>query len=43
MGEFDLKGLNTVTDLNLNNHIQDNMIEFFDWALLNKETILMWT
>ena len=36
MGEFDLKGFNRVTDLNLNNHIQDNIIEFFDWALLNK-------
>ena len=36
MGEFDLKGFNRVTDYNLNNHIQDNIIEFFDWALLNK-------
>ena len=36
MGIYDLKGFDNVTQLNLTNHIQDNMVEFFDWALLNK-------
>jgi len=33
---FHLKGFNSVKDTTLNNEIQDNMVEFFDWALLKK-------
>ena len=33
---FHLKGFNSVQDTTLNNEIQDNMVEFFDWALLKK-------
>ena len=36
MGEFDLKGFSNVNQLSLSNHLQDNIIEFVDWALLNK-------
>jgi hypothetical protein len=36
MGVYDLKGFENVTKLNLTNHIQDNMVEFLDWALLHK-------
>jgi hypothetical protein len=36
MGVYDLKGFEDVTKLNLTNHIQDNMVEFLDWALLHK-------
>jgi hypothetical protein len=31
-----LKGFNTVFDATLNNEIQDGLIEYFDWALLEK-------
>jgi len=31
-----LKGFNTVFDSTLNNELQDNIIEFLDWSLLNK-------
>ena len=33
---FHLKGFDNVQDSTLNNEIQDNMVEFFDWALLKK-------
>jgi hypothetical protein len=33
---FHLKGFDKVQDSTLNNEIQDNMVEFFDWALLKK-------
>ena len=33
---FNLKGFDNVQDSTLNNEIQDNMVEFFDWALLKK-------
>ena len=33
---FHLKGFDSVQDSTLNNEIQDNMVEFFDWALLKK-------
>ena len=33
---FHLKGFDSVQDTTLNNEIQDNMVEFFDWALLKK-------
>ena len=36
MGKFDLKGFNNVFSATLNNEIQDNIIEFLDWALLEK-------
>ena len=36
MGIYDLKGFDNVNQLNLTNHIQDNMVEFLDWALLHK-------
>ena len=36
MGKFDLKGFNSVFSSTLNNEIQDNIIEFLDWALLEK-------
>lgn len=31
-----LKGINSIFDHTLNNEIQDNLIEFFDWGLLEK-------
>jgi hypothetical protein len=31
-----LKGFSTVFDATLNNEIQDGLIEYFDWALLEK-------
>lgn len=31
-----LKGFNTVFDATLNNEIQDGLVEYFDWALLEK-------
>tara|TARA_R110000868_G_scaffold380675_2_gene646693 strand:+ start:2221 stop:3183 length:963 start_codon:yes stop_codon:yes gene_type:complete len=31
-----LKGFNTVFETTLNNELQDNLIEFFDWGLLEK-------
>jgi hypothetical protein len=31
-----LKGFNSVFDSTLNNDIQDNLVEYFDWELLNK-------
>jgi|TARA_B100001094_G_scaffold97673_2_gene93733 hypothetical protein len=33
---FHLKGFDNVQESTLSNEIQDNIIEFFDWALLNK-------
>ncbi len=30
-----LKGVQNIDDSQLNNELQDNIIEFFDWALLN--------
>ena len=36
MADFNLKGFNSVFDATLNNEIQDNMLEFFDWTLLRK-------
>ena len=33
---FKLKGFDTVFDSTVNNELQDNLVEFFDWALLNK-------
>ena len=38
-----LKGINSVFDYTLNNDIQDGLVEYFDWALLEKclrETML---
>ena len=40
MGKFDLKGFNSVFSATLNNEIQDNIIEFLDWALLEKGNYL---
>ena len=31
-----LKGINSVFDYTLNNDIQDGLVEYFDWALLEK-------
>ena len=36
MGLFNLKGFDSVFDTTLNNELQDNIIEFLDWALLEK-------
>lgn len=33
---LNLKGFNNVFDTTLNNEIQDNLVEFLDWALLEK-------
>jgi len=33
---FNLKGFDNVFENTLNNEIQDNIVEFFDWALLEK-------
>lgn len=33
---LNLKGFFSVFDANVNNDLQDNIIEFFDWSLLNK-------
>ena len=32
----DLKGFNNVFETTLNNELQDNLVEFFDWGLLEK-------
>ena len=36
MSFLNLKGFNSVFDNNISNEIQDNMIEFLDWTLLEK-------
>ena len=36
MGIFNLKGFDSVFDQTLNNELQDNIVEFLDWALLEK-------
>ena len=37
MADFlNIKGVKTVFDTTLNNELQDNIVEFFDWALLEK-------
>lgn len=36
MSYLNLKGFDTVFDNTLGNEIQDNLVEFFDWALLEK-------
>jgi hypothetical protein len=36
MSYLNLKGFNNIFDSTLNNELQDNIIEFFDWALLEK-------
>jgi hypothetical protein len=36
MAEFNLKGFDTVFDATLNNELQDNILEFLDWGLLEK-------
>lgn len=36
MGYYNLKGFNSVFENNISNEIQDNMIEFLDWTLLEK-------
>ena len=36
MAQYNLKGFDSVFDSNPNNEIQDNLLEFFDWGLLNK-------
>lgn len=36
MSIYNLKGLNSVFDINISNEIQDNIIEFLDWSLLQK-------
>ena len=36
MAQYDLKGFDSVFDASLNNELQDNIVEFFDWALLKK-------
>jgi hypothetical protein len=36
MGQFSLKGFDSVFSATLNNELQDNLVEFFDWALLEK-------
>lgn len=33
---LNIKGINSVFDITLGNEIQDNIIEFFDWGLLEK-------
>ncbi len=33
---LNVKGLSTIFDTTLNNELQDNIVEFFDWALLEK-------
>ncbi len=33
---LNVKGLNTIFDTTPNNELQDNIVEFFDWALLEK-------
>lgn len=33
---LNLKGFNTIFDSTLNNELQDNLVEFFDWGLLEK-------
>lgn len=36
MGYLDLNGFDSVFDCTLNNELQDNIVEFLDWALLEK-------
>lgn len=36
MSNFSLKGFDTIFDATLNNELQDNFVEFLDWALLEK-------
>jgi hypothetical protein len=36
MGYLNLKGFDSVFDSTLNNELQDNIVEFLDWALLEK-------
>jgi hypothetical protein len=36
MGYLNLKGFDSIHNINLSNEIQDNMIEFLDWSLLGK-------
>lgn len=36
MGYKNLKGFNSIFDATLNNELQDNIIEFLDWGLLEK-------
>lgn len=36
MSDFHLKGFDSVFDATLNNELQDNIVEFFDWTLLRK-------
>lgn len=36
MSYLDLKGFNSVFDSTLNNELQDNIVEFLDWSLLQK-------
>jgi len=36
MGRFTLKGFDSVFSSTLNNELQDNLVEFLDWALLEK-------
>ena len=36
MPQFNLKGFDSVFDATLNNELQDNIVEFFDWTLLRK-------
>ena len=41
MGYLNLKGFDSIHNINLSNEIQDNMIEFLDWSLLGKVIILI--
>ena len=34
-----LKGFNSVFDSTLSNDIQDGLVEYFDWALLEKRKL----
>jgi hypothetical protein len=33
---LNIDGINSIFDTTLNNELQDNIVEFFDWALLQK-------
>ena len=33
---YGLKGFDSIQDYSLNNNIQDALVEYFDWALLEK-------
>jgi hypothetical protein len=37
---FNLKGINSVFDTTISNEISDNLVEFFNWGLLNKGNYL---